>query len=187
MERRTREDNSSVKNIEDVRKRKQKKLPISISAEEFKLLMKKTKKKHHKLAFALGFMSGLRVSEITNLKKEDIDFNNRQINIRLGKGGKDRVVPMPKNVPLSYYDLLPLKCGIRALERVFKRMINKTGITKPGIHFHSLRHGFATHCLESGMPLNQVQLLLGHSNISTTSIYVRANPREALQKYEDLF
>lgn len=52
---------------------------------------------------------------------------------------------------------------------------------------HSLRHGFATRCLESGIPINQVQMLLGHSNVSTTSIYVKANPIDAIKNYEELF
>lgn len=174
-------------NMKDVPKRGMDRLPISLSVEEFRRLIKFTKKKHHKLAFALGFMSGMRISEIVNLKKEDVDFNSKQILIRLGKGGKDRVVPMPKNVPLSYYDFLPFKCGVRAVRAAFDRTIKRAKILKPGIHFHSLRHGFATRALESGMPLNQVQLLLGHANIKTTSIYVRANPKDALKKYEDLF
>ena len=173
--------------VEHVRKKREKKLPISISGEEFYKLMRVTKRKHHKLAFALGFMSGMRISEILHLQKEDVDFQRHSILIRCGKGGKDRVVPMPKSLPTSYYDLLPMKCGMRALERAFKRKLKHIRINRPGLHFHSLRHGFATHALESGMPINQVQLLLGHSNVSTTSIYVRANPKEALKRYEDLF
>lgn len=163
------------------------KLPISLSVDEFRKLIKAARKKHHKLAFALGFMSGMRVSEIVNLQKHNIDFSQHSIAIRGGKGGKDRIVPMPKNLPLSYYDILPLKCKVRALQKAFQNAIKRSGITKLGLHFHSLRHGFATHALESGMPLNQVQLLLGHANIKTTSIYVRANPQEALKKYEEIF
>jgi integrase/recombinase XerD len=165
----------------------QKKLPISILPDEFRKLMKTTKKKHHKLAFALGFMSGLRVSEIVKLQKHNLNFQQRSIAVRGGKGGNDRIVPMPKSLPLSYYDLLPLKCKERALEKAFKRTVKRANINRPELHFHSLRHGFATHALESGMPINQVQLLLGHSNISTTSIYLKASPTEALKRYEDVF
>jgi len=58
---------------------------------------------------------------------------------------------------------------------------------QPDLHFHSLRHSFAVKLLESGMPINQVQLALGHSNIHTTSLYLQANPLDMLKKYEEVF
>ena len=174
---------------------KKSKLPVSITIEEFTSILKVIKKKHHKLAFSLGFLSGLRVSEILKLQKHDIDFNRKIIWIRDSKWGKDRVVPLPKRVPRSYFDLLPLmphkykniKSGSRTLQRIFKAALIKAKIERPKLRFHSLRHGFATHSLETGIPLNQIQLLLGHTNISTTSIYLKASPTEALKKYEELF
>ena len=72
---------------------------------------------------------------------------------------------------------------MRALQISFKDKVEKSGIKKQGLHFHSLRHSFAVRCMEKGIPLNQVQALLGHESIATTNIYTRINPKEALDKY----
>jgi len=184
---RTTETNLPLITENKVPKRYKKKLPVFLTHSDFKLILDNTKKKKYKLAFLLGFQSGMRVSEIIDLQKSNIDFERKSINIVGGKGDKDRVVPLPKGVPLNYYDHLPFTCTARALQKAFKRAIKASGIDKPTLHFHSLRHGFATHCIEQGVPLNQIQLLLGHSNISTTSIYLKANPTDALDSYEELF
>ena len=65
--------------------------------------------------------------------------------------------------------------------------LSKKAKLNPLYSFHSLRHGFATRLLESGMPPNHVQVLLGHSNLSTTSIYTTANPIDAIKSYEEVF
>ncbi len=165
------------------------KLPISVLESEYIEIIKATKSEHHKLAFMLGFESGCRISEIILLKKEDIDIKGKKILIRQGKGGKDRIVPLPKHFKPKHLSLIPLKCKQRALQISFKKICLKTGLikSKPYIHFHCLRHGFATKLLESGMPINHVQLLLGHSDLKVTSIYTKANPKDALEKYQELF
>jgi len=161
-------------------------LPSYITIDEFTKVMQVAKKKHHKLAYALGFMSGLRVSEIVKLKKENIDLAAKRVFIINTKFKKDRVVPLPKGVPLKLWDLIPLKCGVRALQKAFKSDVAEAGIKK-NLHFHSLRHGFATQCINKNIPLNQIQLLMGHSNISSTNVYLHANPVDALRNYEELF
>jgi len=171
---------------------KKNKLPKSLSIEEFTKLMAVVKNKKFKLAFGLGFFSGLRVSEVVKLKQEHIDYNRRSILIQDSKWDKDRVVPLPKKMPIHYFKLLPLKyknvkSGSRSLQIAFLKYLKAANIVKEGLSFHSLRHSFATHAIQKGMPLNQVQLLLGHSNISTTSVYLKANPIEALNKYEEVF
>ncbi|MBA7597935.1 Tyrosine recombinase XerC [subsurface metagenome] len=163
------------------------KLPVSLKEEEFGLLLKNTLKTHHKIAFLLGFGAGLRVSEVVNLKESDIDLKSKKILIRQGKGSKDRITPLPKGFKSKFLKRIPIKCGVRSLQRAFKRAIERAGIERPGLKFHSLRHSFATHGLESGIPLNAIQLLLGHSNISTTSVYLKCNPKTALESYEKYF
>lgn len=167
-------------------KRKQK-LPVYLSEEEFKKLITVTKQEHHQLAYKLGYGSGLRISEIINLQPEDIDLKTKRIHIKNAKGGKDRICPLPKGFPVSSLKLIPLKCDIRALQIAFHNHVVKAGIFKEGLVFHSLRHSFAVRCQDKGIPLNVIQQLLGHENISTTSIYTKINPSDALKKYEELW
>lgn len=169
--------------------KKPKKLPVALSEEEFVKLIKNTKKEHHKVAFLLGFGGGLRISEVLKLEPRHIIWTNRSILIEQGKGSKDRTVPLPKGFKESHLKLLPIKCGERALEKAFKAACNRAKLleTKPSLHFHSLRHGFATNAVSKGIPIHHVRTLMGHSNISTTNVYLEMNPKEALKSYEDLF
>jgi integrase len=169
--------------------KKQRKLPVVISPEEFAELIKHTKHSNHKIAFLLGFGAGLRVSEIVTLEPRHIFFKLKKIFIEQGKGGKDRNVPLPKGFREEHIKLFPLGIGVRALEKAFKSAAKRAKLLKikPTLHFHSLRHGFATNCLNNGMPIHHVRTLMGHSNISTTNIYLEANPTGALASYEELF
>ena len=146
----------------------------TISKKEVDEILKATKKKHHKLAYALGFYNCLRVSEVVNLKIEDIDFERRLIHIKQAKGKKDRIIPIAPEVKRGLKHL-PVGVGIRALQIAFNRISKKvTGIRHK---FHTLRHSGATYYLnEKKWNLRQVQVLLGHSRISTTQIYTHLNP-----------
>lgn len=171
------------------KKRKAKKLPVAISEEEFTILIKHTRKEHHKIAFLLGFGSGLRISEVLKLESRHINFDAGTILIEQGKGNKDRIVPLAKGFRLVHLKHLPIKCGERALEKAFKSCAKKAGLleTKPTLHFHSLRHGFATNCVANGIPIHHIRTMMGHSNISTTNVYLEMNPKEALKSYRELF
>lgn len=175
--------------MEEPKKRKPKKLPVALSEEEFTKLLKHTNKKHHKLAFLLGYASGLRISEILKLEARDIDLHQKSVLVRQGKGSKDRTVPLAKGFREEHFKLLPIKCGERALEKAFKAACKRAGLldSKPSLHFHSLRHGFATNAVSKGIPIHHVRTLMGHSNISTTNVYLEMNPKEALKSYEELF
>lgn len=167
------------------------KLPVCIELEEFAKLIKHTKQMHHKVAFLLGFGAGLRISEVLSLEPRDIDFKDKKVMVRQGKGSKDRVVPLAKGFKETYLKYLPLSniCSVRALQVAFKRACDRAGLleTKPTIHFHSLRHGFATRMVSQGVPIHHVRTLMGHTNISTTNVYLEMNPKEALKSYEELF
>lgn len=163
-----------------------KKLVKGLTPEEFKQLINAVpaKDKIARIAFLLGYGSGLRVSEVLTLKKEDIREN--YISIWNSKGGKDRTVPKPKGWKIWMHDELPLNRSERTLQRKFKEYAKKAGLPEHYV-FHSLRHGFGTRMVESGVPLNQVQLLMGHSSLSVTNVYTKARPQDALKSYEELF
>lgn len=187
--------------------RQRKKLPTSLSPEEFELLLNNTDKEKFKVAFIFGYMSGLRLSEIVGGVREDgsimeplteakLDFRTKSIRIDDAKGGKDRIAPLPKGFKQQYIKYLPLTKGYkniksarRSMEKVFKRACEKAGLlkTKPTLHFHSLRHGFGTQLANTGVPVHQIRTLMGHSNISTTNVYLEANPKEAMESYEKRF
>ena len=166
-----------------------KKLPVCVEEEEFYKIINNTNQDHHKLAFLLGFGSGLRISEIINLEQRDINIQEKRILVREGKGSKDRVVPLPKGFKQKHMALIPIKCKQRSLQISFKNACRKAGILeqKPSIHFHSLRHGFGTQMVSNGVPIHHIRTLMGHSNIATTNIYLISNPKDALKSYQELF
>jgi integrase len=170
----------------------------------------KTVKKYI-IAIILGFGAGMRISEIVGLdKKYSYSYKgqkriqecyvpeltadkieNNFIRVIGGKGGKDRQVPLPislfKKVGITrqeVIDSLPLKVSRGAIQK-FTAELGKKVLNK-NISFHKLRHGFVTFCLESGMPIHQVQMFAGHSRLDTTGIYLHANPKQALDKYEEI-
>ncbi len=178
-------------------KRKRRKFPVCVSFEEFEKIIKVTKNKRYKLAFMLGWMSGLRISEVVKLPPPtEEDLNYGKLRIENAKGGKDRTAPLPKGFRTEYLKLMPLvnhfknkSSAIRSIQIAFKRASKRAGVTKdkPSVHFHSLRHGFATNALSKGIPLHDVRTLLGHANISTTNIYLEVNPKKSIENYQEMF
>ncbi len=173
------------------KKRKSKKLPVFVSADDLLAILKVSKHKHHKLAYMFGFYSGLRISEVLNVEERDIDLEKGTLFVREGKGGKDRVTILPKFFRKEMFELMPLIKLIkqRALQKAFIKACIQSGVKekKPSIHFHSLRHGFCTHAIEKEIDITRVQVLAGHSNISTTNIYTHLNPKIALEEFRRKF
>ncbi len=126
--------------------------------------------------------------EYQPLNSNQIDMKQKSMRI-LGKGNKERIVPLPKGFKESYLKYIPIKCGVRSLQRSFKMAAKRAGLLeiKPNLHFHSLRHSFATRLVSQGVPIHHIRTMLGHSNISTTNVYLEANPIDALKSYEDHF
>ena len=170
-----------------IKQRKTRKLPKAVRKEEWDKLLDVIKKKDKRtlVAFLLAYGSGLRISEVTRCRPEHFQSDG-MIFIPESKYGVERKVPIPKGWRKEFFDFLPINRSIRSLQRKFVIYKNKAGLNSL-YTFHSLRHGFRVRCIEAGMPLNQVQLALGHANISTTSIYVKASPQDLLKSYQEKF
>ena len=136
--------------------------------------------------FELMYSSGLRVSEVADLKIKDIDFSSRMLMVRNGKWGKDRVVPISivaskflqkylvgrrnKKESSVFLGTRGSLKGASITERFNTRM-KRYKMNRPGLVTHSIRHSVATHLLESGAGIRYVQALLGHESIETTVRY----------------
>ncbi len=152
--------------------------------------------------------TGVRVSELVKLDLRDIDFRGRTIRVK-GKRRKERVVPFGEpalhalmryltevrpaflnNAPLAERDEAAVFLnyqGTRITTRSVGRMVDKYIDTCAGIHNispHSLRHSFATHLLDSGADLRDIQELLGHARLSTTQIYTHVSMEKLIEVYD---
>ncbi len=169
------------------KKRKSRKIPKCVRPEEWIQLIKTIPKtdRMSPVAFLLAYGSGMRISEVGRCRKEHFQSDG-MIFIPESKYGVERKVPQPKGWRVNFFSQLPIKKSARTLQRNFKKYSTKANLN-PLYTFHSLRHGFATRLLEAGTPINIVSLALGHSDISTTGIYVKASPVDLMKHYEERF
>jgi integrase/recombinase XerD len=174
------------------RPKKVQKLPKVISEEKILEGMLKIKNLKHKTLLLLAYSAGMRVSEVVKLKIADINSDRMQININHAKGKKDRVVTLSKSI-LPYLREYYLKYkpadwlfegtdhkehySARSAQLVFKEAYKKLGLPAQ-CSFHSLRHSYATHLLESGTDISYIQKLLGHSDIKTTLRYTQISKKD---------
>lgn len=170
------------------RAKKEKKLPLVLSPEKVARLIASIDNLKHRTMMALIYSGGLRLSELLNLKPEDIDSQRNLIAIRGGKGKKDRMTLLSGKILTMlrdyYREYRPKewlfegpdkgKYHARSVQMIFKRAKEKAKIAKPAT-VHTLRHSFATHLLEQGTDLRYIQALLGHSSPKTTEIYTHVS------------
>ncbi len=148
----------------------------------------------NRVMFELMYACGLRVSELTQLNLDDIDYHSRTLRF-IGKGNKERITPFYEAISISLKDYIEharpqllnglnhrrvfvSKTGkaisVRSVQYILDVSAKKAGIMR-SIHPHMLRHSFATHLLDNGADLRVVQELLGHENLSTTQIYTHVS------------
>lgn len=168
-----------------------KKLPLVLTLKEIKKVIEEIKNPKHKMLVSLSYGAGLRVSEIVNLKIQDVHFEELTLHIKQAKGKKDRITIFPQILKTDLEKIIEGKAkneylfqnqrggklNPRSAQKVFSQALKKAGIKKQAT-FHSLRHSFATHLLENGVDVRYVQELLGHQNIKTTQVYTKVtNPK----------
>jgi len=168
------------------RPKKEKRIPVVLTKSEVTSLLNALNNKKSKLIISLMYATGMRVSEITHLKIQDLDFNEKIGQVKQGKGKKDRNFNIPDNLfnKLKKYAEAQkanneiylfsgrdkTKMSERNIQKIVSETAKKANINK-SVHCHTLRHSFATHLLENGIDIRVIQELLGHSDISTTQIY----------------
>ena len=168
-----------------------KRLPIVLTKEEVKRMIAAAGSRRDRLMLVLLYSSGLRLSEAINLKYENLELESKTGWVRRGKGGKDRMFIVSESFirELGVYrkkhegdEYLFLgnqgkSISPRTVQMIVKRAAGAAGIKKE-VHPHTLRHCFATHLLEAGVGIRQIQELLGHSNLQTTQIYTKVSTDE---------
>lgn len=183
--------------------KKERKLPDILTISEVSLLFSAPDIKTYKglldlVMIEMCYYCGLRVSELCNLKIEDINFTALHLKV-LGKGSKERIVPFSEELasyltlylqrrekivnPFVFVHQNGKRVSRQYLFLEIKKYALEKGIKK-NIHPHLFRHTFATNLLENGANLRQVQALLGHKNIETTEIYTHVSKKKEREIYD---
>ncbi|HEY8204148.1 MAG TPA: tyrosine recombinase XerC [Pyrinomonadaceae bacterium] len=192
--------------------RKEKKLPVHLSVEDAVRFIETPDSetdfgKRDRAILELLYATGVRVSELVQLDLRHVDFNNKLLRV-FGKRRKERIVPFGEpaakalrdylsvrekflmNAPATKRDAQPLILnyqGTRMTARSVGRLIEKYIKLCAGIHDispHALRHSFATHLLDSGADLRDIQALLGHARLSTTQVYTHVSMEKLIEVYD---
>ena len=163
-----------------------KKIPVVLSKFEVIRLLDAIDNPKHNLMISLMYSAGLRVSELVNLKKRNIDFSRNCGWVRDGKGGKDRPFLIAQKLNQRLFNYISENCKseddflfngrygairVSTIQKIVKDASKVAGLKK-NVHTHTLRHSFSTHLIENGFNLYSVQNLLGHESPETTMMYV---------------
>jgi site-specific recombinase XerD len=170
-------------------------LPNLFTKEEVRKIIDSAGSLTHRALLMLAYGSGLRLSEITNLKVSDIDSTQMRLFVRKGKGDRDRFALLPESTldalreywkeqrPKDWLFVSPKKGGKyvgKTVQDAFKAALKKSGVQKHGT-IHTLRHCFATHLLEAGADIYTIKKLLGHVRIDTTVWYSQLADSDVLK------
>jgi len=165
------------------------KLPIVINRKEIQKIFEITTNIKHEVILALLYYAGMRLSEVRNLRWQDVDFERGTIHVKQAKGEKERVVFLHRRLKKILMDYGIRKSGLilisergkkyneRTIQQIVKNTARKAGIKKKATP-HTLRHSFATHLLEGGADIRYIQQLLGHKSLRTTQIYTLVTSKD---------
>jgi integrase/recombinase XerD len=179
-------------------RKKPRKLPTVLTMQEVWKLICSSKNLKHRLILMTTYSAGLRASEVIGLKPEHIDSERMLIKVEDGKGKKDRYTLLSEKLlaqlrsyyrkyrpktylfPSSFNKKKNKPLSYEAIRLIYEKARNKANVKK-GEGIHTLRHSFATHLLEAGYDIRKIQVLMGHTRLSTTMIYLHVS-RETLSK-----
>ena len=175
------------------------KLPTILSAEEVVRFLEAVPSLKARTALTTAYAAGLRASEAARLSVADIDSHRMVIQVRGGKGGKDRTVmlsPQLLGILRGYWRLARPRdwlfpgrgdkpIDVQVLHAACRSATKAAGLTKR-VSVHTLRHSFATHLLEGGVDIRIIQVLLGHANLSTTARYTQVATTTIVQTQSPL-
>ncbi len=174
---------------------------IIFTQNQIKELYKNCENEQEKMILNIAYGCGLRVGELVKLNKKDIDLQENRLVVESGKNSKRRIVPITNQIVIELKEYLEsseipnnksvfLNIENRRMQSgsfnlILKKLLNKTNFGKRfkqaelnKIGMHTLRHSIATHLLENGMKLEQVQTFLGHSNVETTEVYTHISTEQ---------
>lgn len=176
--------------LKHIHPRTRRKLPVILSPEEVACILGRVRHPAARACLWTLYSCGLRRAEATKIEVRDIDSARMVIRIRMGKGGKDRYVPLPQRTLIMlrrYWAttrpkglLFPVQQGRpmdpHYLGKIFRAALAQSGVQKH-VTVHSLRHSYATHLLESQVNLRVIQEVLGHSSPRTTAMYTHVTDK----------
>lgn len=173
--------------------KKPQRIPELLTRDEVRRILAACQNSKHRMMLELCYGCGLRVTEVCHLRVSDIDSQRYQLRVTQGKGGKDRMVLLPVTLldrlrdywrayrPVTWLfpsALFPDQAlHSSAPQKAFTQAKRLAGIERVG-GIHSLRHAYATHVLEQGLPVHQLQRLLGHRNLQSTMRYLHWLPSQ---------
>lgn len=184
---------TGISNLALMRPKKSKILPTVLSQEEMIRIIQCTRNLKHRAILAMIYSAGLRISELLNLKLNDIHIQRKQVQVKQAKGRKDRYVTLADSfMPLLHNYMVTYTPEVYFVEgekgkpysassvRKFLSRSCKAAKVNRMVTPHTLRHSYATHLLESGVGLRHIQELLGHSKPETTMIYTHVARKDLL-------
>jgi len=188
--------------------KREKPLPKALSVDDLDRFFSRNPDmgKRDRAIFELLYSSGLRVGELTSLRVQDLDLNNGWVRV-IGKGNKERYVPVGSRAVAAMQDYLPQRAVLetknmapskdralflnsrggplssRSIRRILKTCLNGAGLARDASP-HTFRHSFATHLLNAGADLRSIQELLGHASLSTTQRYTKVDLGRLMEVYD---
>ncbi len=175
------------------RPKKERKLPDVLTRDEIIRLINNSKTSKSKLIISLLYASGMRISELINLKCSSLHFDEKIGRIKKAKGNKDRIFNIPNYLVNDLKKQAEIQTNLKRdllfsgrdgktitsqnLQKIVRTTAARAGINK-SVHPHTLRHSYATHLLESGVDIRIIQELLGHSDLSTTQVYTHISSEQ---------